>query len=101
MKLGILTGGGDCPGLNAVIRAVARTSMVRGHDVLGVRAGAEDPRDMRVQRPLVRPRERIECTSVTTSCAIEVIHHAICDILPRHVGRCVLQETRRRGRRGR
>jgi len=39
MKLGILTGGGDCPGLNAVIRAVARTSMVRGHDVLGVREG--------------------------------------------------------------
>lgn len=39
MKLGILTGGGDCPGLNAVIRAVGRRSMVRGHDVLGVREG--------------------------------------------------------------
>jgi ATP-dependent phosphofructokinase / diphosphate-dependent phosphofructokinase len=38
-KLGILTGGGDCPGLNAVIRAVARRSFERGHDVVGVRDG--------------------------------------------------------------
>ena len=30
MKVGILTGGGDCPGLNAVIRAVARRSFTRG-----------------------------------------------------------------------
>ncbi len=39
MKLGILTGGGDCPGLNAVIRAVARRSMLRGYEVVGVREG--------------------------------------------------------------
>jgi 6-phosphofructokinase 1 len=39
MRVGILTGGGDCPGLNAVIRAVARRSQVRGDEVLGVRAG--------------------------------------------------------------
>jgi ATP-dependent phosphofructokinase / diphosphate-dependent phosphofructokinase len=38
-KLGILTGGGDCPGLNAVIRAVARRSMLRGYEVVGVREG--------------------------------------------------------------
>jgi phosphofructokinase-like protein len=38
-KLGILTGGGDCPGLNAVIRAVGRRSMVRGSDVVGIREG--------------------------------------------------------------
>jgi 6-phosphofructokinase 1 len=37
--VGILTGGGDCPGLNAVIRAVTRQSLDRGHDVLGVREG--------------------------------------------------------------
>jgi len=35
----MLTGGGDCPGLNAVIRAVARRSWSRGHDVVGVREG--------------------------------------------------------------
>jgi ATP-dependent phosphofructokinase / diphosphate-dependent phosphofructokinase len=38
-RVGILTGGGDCPGLNAVIRAVARRSFDRGHDVVGVREG--------------------------------------------------------------
>jgi 6-phosphofructokinase 1 len=39
MRVGILTGGGDCPGLNAVIRAVARRSQVRGDDVVGIRSG--------------------------------------------------------------
>ena len=38
-KLGVLTGGGDCPGLNAVIRAVSRRSFDRGYDVVGVREG--------------------------------------------------------------
>jgi 6-phosphofructokinase 1 len=35
----VLTGGGDCPGLNAVIRAVARRSWAREHEVVGVREG--------------------------------------------------------------
>jgi 6-phosphofructokinase 1 len=39
MRIGVLTGGGDCPGLNAVIRAVARRSWARGHEVIGVREG--------------------------------------------------------------
>jgi ATP-dependent phosphofructokinase / diphosphate-dependent phosphofructokinase len=39
MRIGILTGGGDCPGLNAVIRAVVRRSTDRGHEVVGVRDG--------------------------------------------------------------
>jgi 6-phosphofructokinase 1 len=39
MKVGVLTGGGDCPGLNAVIRAVARRSLSRAHDVVGIRGG--------------------------------------------------------------
>jgi phosphofructokinase-like protein len=39
VKVGVLTGGGDCPGLNAVIRAVSRRSFARGHDVVGVREG--------------------------------------------------------------
>jgi phosphofructokinase-like protein len=37
--IGILTGGGDCPGLNAVIRAVVRRAASRGHRVLGIRKG--------------------------------------------------------------
>jgi 6-phosphofructokinase 1 len=39
MRLGILTGGGDCPGLNAAIRAVVRTGDDRGISVLGFRDG--------------------------------------------------------------
>ena len=39
MKVGMLTGGGDCPGLNAVIRAVGRRVMTRDGDVVGVLEG--------------------------------------------------------------
>ena len=39
MRIGVLTGGGDCPGLNAVIRAVVRLSTDRGHEMVGVRDG--------------------------------------------------------------
>ena len=39
MRIGVLTGGGDCPGLNAVIRAVARRSWAQGHEIVGVREG--------------------------------------------------------------
>ena len=35
----MLTGGGDCPGLNAVIRAVGRRVMTNGHELVGVREG--------------------------------------------------------------
>jgi ATP-dependent phosphofructokinase / diphosphate-dependent phosphofructokinase len=38
-KIGILTGGGDCPGLNAVIRAVVRRAHGLGYDVLGIKNG--------------------------------------------------------------
>src|ERR687888_408616 len=37
MRIGILTGGGDCPGLNAVIRAIVRKGIDRyGHAIIGV-----------------------------------------------------------------
>jgi len=39
MKIGILTGGGDCPGLNAVIRAVAKKAFAYGYEVIGIRDG--------------------------------------------------------------
>ena len=38
-RVGILTGGGDCPGLNAVIRAVTRRALDRGWEVAAVREG--------------------------------------------------------------
>ncbi|MCX6149063.1 MAG: ATP-dependent 6-phosphofructokinase [Ignavibacteriales bacterium] len=39
MKIGMLTGGGDCPGLNPVIRAVVRKSILNGHEVIGYTEG--------------------------------------------------------------
>jgi 6-phosphofructokinase 1 len=38
-RVGVLTGGGDCPGLNAVIRAVARRCFSRGYSVVGIADG--------------------------------------------------------------
>jgi ATP-dependent phosphofructokinase / diphosphate-dependent phosphofructokinase len=39
MRVAVLTGGGDCPGLNAVIRAVVRRGEQHGFEFLGVREG--------------------------------------------------------------
>ena len=38
-KIGIVTGGGDCPGLNAVIRAVAKAAAQRGWEAIGILGG--------------------------------------------------------------
>jgi len=39
MKLGILSGGGDCGGINAVVRAVVRRAEEYGYDVVGIKRG--------------------------------------------------------------
>jgi 6-phosphofructokinase 1 len=38
-KIGILTGGGDCPGLNPVIRAVVRKGLIEGYEIIGIKNG--------------------------------------------------------------
>lgn len=44
MRIGVLTGGGDCPGLNAVIRAVVRKGVAEyGHQFVGFRDGWSGP----------------------------------------------------------
>jgi ATP-dependent phosphofructokinase / diphosphate-dependent phosphofructokinase len=44
MRIGVLTGGGDCPGLNAVIRAVVRKGVGEyGYDFVGFRDGWRGP----------------------------------------------------------
>ncbi len=44
MRIGVLTGGGDCPGLNAVIRAIVRKGVERcGHEFVGYRDGWHGP----------------------------------------------------------
>ena len=50
MRIGVLTGGGDCPGLNAVIRAVVRKGIqVYGHEIIGFRDGWRGPMQGLVQ----------------------------------------------------
>ena len=44
MRIGVLTGGGDCPGLNAVIRAIVRKGVGHyGHEFVGYRDGWRGP----------------------------------------------------------
>ena len=44
MRIGVLTGGGDCPGLNAVIRAVVRKGVKEyGYEFVGFRDGWKGP----------------------------------------------------------
>ena len=40
-RIGILTGGGDCPGLNAVIRGVTKPALDNGLQVFGIIDGFE------------------------------------------------------------
>jgi ATP-dependent phosphofructokinase / diphosphate-dependent phosphofructokinase len=58
MRIGVLTGGGDCPGLNAVIRAVVRKGVgVHGFEFLGFRDGWRGPLE-NVTMPLGVPEVR-------------------------------------------
>jgi 6-phosphofructokinase 1 len=58
MRIGVLTGGGDCPGLNAVIRAVVRKGVgVYGHEFVGYRDGWRGPLEGD-SRPLGVPEVR-------------------------------------------
>jgi 6-phosphofructokinase 1 len=58
MRIGVLTGGGDCPGLNAVIRAVVRKGAgVYGHEFVGYRDGWRGPLE-NDSRPLGVPEVR-------------------------------------------
>jgi ATP-dependent phosphofructokinase / diphosphate-dependent phosphofructokinase len=58
MRIGVLTGGGDCPGLNAVIRAIVRKGVAEyGHEFVGYRDGWRGPLE-RESRPLGVPEVR-------------------------------------------
>lgn len=57
MRIGLLTGGGDCPGLNAAIRAVVKYGLRSGHQVIGFRNGWKGVVEGDVQ-PLAREHIR-------------------------------------------
>lgn len=56
LKVGVLTGGGDCPGLNAVLRAIVRRADDRGLEIMGIRdgwSGLLEERHLRLTRARV------------------------------------------------
>lgn len=53
MRLGVLTGGGDCPGLNAVLRALVRRGVLEfGHEFVGILNGYEGLMEPRLTEAL-------------------------------------------------
>src|SRR5881275_1272199 len=71
-RIGILTGGGDCPGLNAVIRAAARTLSHDDTEVVGIQFGFE---------------------GLLTNAIVPLTHESIRGILPK--GGTLLRTTNR------
>jgi len=53
-RIGILTGGGDCPGLNAVIRGAVKSADRLGYDMVGFLNGFEGLVDPVAYKPLNR-----------------------------------------------
>ena len=79
MRIGILTGGGDCPGLNAVIRAVVRKGVTEhGDEVVGFRDGWRGvleadtvPMDLRAVRGILPRGGTVLGTSRTNPYGVE------------------------------
>jgi phosphofructokinase-like protein len=79
MRIGILTGGGDCPGLNAVIRAVVRKGIAQhGDEIIGFRDGWRGviegdtvPMDLTAVRGILPRGGTVLGTSRTNPYAIE------------------------------
>jgi 6-phosphofructokinase len=62
VRFGVLTGGGDCPGLNAAVRAVVYRATQKGHEVLGFRDGWKG-----LVEDLPRPLDRAELFDAVTT----------------------------------
>ena len=56
LRIGITTGGGDCPGLNAVIRAVVKSAFNLGWEAIGIMGGFEGLLDTR-KIDIIQPRD--------------------------------------------
>ena len=67
-RIAILTGGGDVPGLNAVIKSVVYRATEAGHEVLGIRRGWEGLTHVRPELPdgsgYLRPLDRINTRTI-------------------------------------
>ena len=69
MRIGILTGGGDVPGLNACIKAVVERVAEQGHEVVGIRRGwdgllSANPDDPSSVADNLRPLDRVAVRTI-------------------------------------
>ncbi|HYK99014.1 MAG TPA: 6-phosphofructokinase, partial [Candidatus Acidoferrales bacterium] len=68
MRVGILTGGGDVPGLNSVIKSLVYRSTVSGHTVVGIRRGWEGLTHVRVgsdvEGEYIQPLDRLNTRTI-------------------------------------
>jgi 6-phosphofructokinase len=68
LRIGILTGGGDVPGLNSVIKSVVYRATEMGYEVIGIRRGWEGLTHMRlvdgVDADYVRPLDRLNTRTI-------------------------------------
>jgi ATP-dependent phosphofructokinase / diphosphate-dependent phosphofructokinase len=68
MRIAILTGGGDVPGLNAVIKSVVYRATEAGHEVMGIRRGWEGLTHLRAGKvpdpAYLRPLDRINTRTI-------------------------------------
>jgi 6-phosphofructokinase len=62
MKIAIVTGGGDCPGLNTVIRATVKAATYQGWESFGIYGSYSGLLEPAVVHPLRRLRRRNDCT---------------------------------------
>ena len=56
-RIGVLTSGGDAPGMNAAVRAVVRTALTQGIECVGIRRGWKRPDQQRFRPDGLRQRQ--------------------------------------------
>ena len=63
MRIGILTGGGDVPGLNPCIKAAVYRATDEGHEMLGIRRGWGGLLNLNPDDPATQPEHVVPCAS--------------------------------------
>jgi 6-phosphofructokinase len=92
-RLGILTGGGDVPGLNAAIKSVVYRAEPQGIDVVGLRAGWQGITFLDRSLSIEAQEYRLDDSSTWESCYIRTLSRLKTRSIDRHGG-TILQSTR-------
>lgn len=81
-RIGLLTSGGDAPGMNAAIRAVVRSGIYFGMEVYGIERGYSGlmddnvvPMEMRSVSNIVQCKRRFSVAEGTQNCRRHIVSH--------------------------